>query len=496
MSSIRLTYSGIVGLLVRLSSLATGLIFSVLVTRNLAVSDFGLYSLIGSLVAYAMFGHIISGYWITRQIARGEKVGRTGILTSGLFSVVGTIAYIIAAYFASQNTSSDFSILALGGILIPVTYISNTVDNINSGFKPQAVSYALIAFEIAKIPFGYFLIEEIEIGLTGAIIATFLALIAKTIVGLYYALPQIRDSFFNVKYFFYWIKLSWLSLYDGIATTIYVLDTLIVSLILGTTEPLAYYAVAMTISIIAGHSGALAVALGPKLIADAKIEYVRSVLRLFTLVGIPLFAAVIIFAKPLLFVLNPVYSLAIIPVYLMSTRTFVYAAYTIFAGILGGIERVDSNNNSNFNQYRKSNLFLLGTLQHVRVGQYISSLIIVVLVAKFSELSTIDTVIFWVLSSLLADITITVYLIYRVRLAKFLAFDWKSTSKYILIAILCSLISVYMIETFVSYERDLFILLPGILVSLAVAGGVYFGILFLIDDYMKTIFKFLFKKNS
>ena len=113
MSNIRLTYSGLIGLVVRIASLATGLIFSVLVTRNLTIADFGLYSLIGSLIAYAMFGHIISAYWIPREIARGKEVGRTGLLTNGIFSLAGTIAYLIAAYVVAQNTESDFSILLL-----------------------------------------------------------------------------------------------------------------------------------------------------------------------------------------------------------------------------------------------------------------------------------------------------------------------------------------------------------------------------------------------
>ena len=495
MSSIRLTYSGLIGLVVRIASLATGLIFSVLVTRNLTIADFGLYSLIGSLIAYAMFGHIISAYWIPREIARGKEVGRTGLLTNGIFSLAGTIAYLIAAYVVAQNTESDFSILLLGAILIPATYISNSLDNINQGFKPQGISYALISFEIAKIPLGFLLLEGTALGLTGAILATFFALVAKICVGAFFAWPRLKVSI-NISYLIRWLKLSWLSLYDGLSSNIYVFDTMIVAVILGSTEPLAYFAAAMTVSIIASHAGVLAIGLGPKLISETRIEYVRTVLRLFTLIGIPLFVAVIVFAKPLLFLLNPAYSLAVPVVYIISFRVFLYTIFTIFYSILWGIEKVDINKNANFSQYRKSNLFLLGTVKFVRAGQYIGSLILIIIISQFLNMSTIDIVILWALVSLLADVSITTYSFFKVKRAGFLSFDWKSAIKYIVTAVISGIISLIMIENFVVYERDLTIFLPGLAMSLAAGGVVYFVSMYFLDNYMRSLVRAVFRKTG
>ena len=239
MSSIRITYSGLIGLVVRLSSLITGMMFSIIITRNLVPEEFGLYALIGSLIAYAMFGHVISAFWIPRHIPRGEEVGKTALLTSGIFSLVGMLAYLIAAYFVAQNTNSDFNILLLGSLLIPATYIANTLDSINQGFRPQAVSYSFISFEVAKVPLGYLLLEPFTLGLAGAIIATLIALLIKSCTAIFFTLPRLKSAI-DISFLKRWLKLSWLSLYGIFAGNIYVLDTFIVAIFFSSTESLSY----------------------------------------------------------------------------------------------------------------------------------------------------------------------------------------------------------------------------------------------------------------
>jgi hypothetical protein len=466
----------------------TGLIFSVLVTRNLLIEEFGLYSLIGSLVAYAMFGHIILSYWTSRHIARGEDAGKTSLVTSGIFSGLGTIMYLAVAIFVASNTKTDFSILLLGSLIIPLTYVSNTLDNINQGFRPQATSYSLVSFELAKVPLGFLLLQSINMGIEGAMLATIFALGVKCIVGIYFAYPKLSSKF-NPAYIKKWLKLSWLSLYDGVSSNIYVLDTLIVSLILSSTEPLAYFAAAMTVSTIAAHSTVLSFALAPKLISDANIEHVKTVLRLFSLIGIPIFVAVIIFAKPILFLLNPAYSVAVIAVYLMASRAFIYSIYTLFAGVLGGMERVDTINEAKFTHYRKSNLFYLSTLHYIRAGVYIGSLLVLTFIAKIQFWQTIDIVIAWGAASLLGEILIVIPVINKVKKIGFLSFEFKFIIKYSLIALIVAIMSLLMIDRLVVFERNLATFLPGLFTSLAFGVVLYFGILYFLDDYTKRLFK-------
>ena len=81
MSNIRVTYSGLIAFVVGLSSVLTGLIFTLIVTRRFSPEEFGLWGLIGSIVAYFLISEVTISFWATRHTARGEKVGKTAILS-------------------------------------------------------------------------------------------------------------------------------------------------------------------------------------------------------------------------------------------------------------------------------------------------------------------------------------------------------------------------------------------------------------------------------
>jgi hypothetical protein len=468
--------------------------FSVLITRNLILEDFGLYSLIGSLIAYAMFGHIIISYWVPRQVARNEEVGKTAIFSSGLFCIIGTIAYLILAIYVSDATDSNFSILLLGALIVPITYFSNTLDNVNHGHRPQALSYSLIAFEIAKVPFGYLLLVGFDLGLSGALIATILALLVKLGCSLFFALPYLHNHI-DFRHLFRWLKLSWLPLYGGFASNLYVLDTLIVSAFLHSTTALAYWASATTIAMIASHSVVLSQALVPKLVADARKEHVRTVIRLFSLFGIPLFIAVLVFAKPLLFLLNPAYTVGILIVYILAIRAFSNGIFSIFAGTLSGIERIDTNETSTFSQYRKSNFFLLGTFQYIRVAIYIIPLIVFFILNSSSNSDTIELVIIWATIATISELVVTVFLGIKVHQTGFLSFDWKPIVKYTVVSIIAGIISMNLIDSFLIFERDLMTFLPGLALTLAIGGGIYIISMYFLDEYMRSLIKSLLKKS-
>ena len=88
MSNIRVTYSGLISLLVGIVSTITGLIFTLIVTRSLTPDEYGSWGLIGGLIMYVMILDPIVTYWTTREIARGEDSGKTAIITHGLFSLI------------------------------------------------------------------------------------------------------------------------------------------------------------------------------------------------------------------------------------------------------------------------------------------------------------------------------------------------------------------------------------------------------------------------
>ena len=54
MSNIRVTYAGLFSFLFGLISILTGLVFTIIVTRSLSVTEFGSWGVIGTLVSYTL----------------------------------------------------------------------------------------------------------------------------------------------------------------------------------------------------------------------------------------------------------------------------------------------------------------------------------------------------------------------------------------------------------------------------------------------------------
>ena len=110
MSGIRVTYAGLISLSVRLSSIITGLIFTLIVTRQLSQDEFGTWGVINGIFVYAVAIHPIITYWATRESARGEDSGRMVFLSSSGFSIIGLGIYLVLAFFiSSQSDASEIA---------------------------------------------------------------------------------------------------------------------------------------------------------------------------------------------------------------------------------------------------------------------------------------------------------------------------------------------------------------------------------------------------
>ena len=95
MSGIRVTYSGLISFVFGISSVITGLIFTLIVTRNLTQTEFGTWSLIGGLTSYVLIINPIIAYWTTREIARGNKIAKTSLLSSSSLSILAVGIYLV-----------------------------------------------------------------------------------------------------------------------------------------------------------------------------------------------------------------------------------------------------------------------------------------------------------------------------------------------------------------------------------------------------------------
>lgn len=487
MSNIRVTYSGLISFGVALISVITGTVFVIMVTRKLTPDELGLWTLIGSIVGYVTIIDPIVTYWTTRQIARGEEVGKTALATNGLFSVGAFVAYLAIAAYLSFSLDADLWILVLASALVPLTFLTNTLNSICLGFRPQSVSYGMIAFESTKIPLGIIFVVLMPLGIFGAIIATIGASVANIILLLYSSrekiIGEIKKSIIK-----FWLKMSWLSLYGSAYGLIWKFDVLVFSVLTSSLVGLAYWGVAAAVTNIVAYSAKISDALYPKLIAKGKNEIAVENLKRSLYFAIPILAANIVFVKPILHVVNPIYIDGFYIVIIISIRAFVNIFMGFFFTILEGKEGVDENKNATFKQYIKSNLFLKPTLMISLSAGYVISLIVFLVFFKTPEMDDVFLVTIWSLILLGVTIIFTIIGMIFVRKQYQIKFVYSSIFKYFLVATISSIIVHYVSINTLVYSESVFDFIPQVIPLLVLGGGIYFGITYLIDKSTKVLF--------
>jgi len=321
LSDIRVTYSGLISFLVRISSVFTGIIFTLIVTRRLSEEEFGSWSLIGGLLLYVVTVDYVISYWITREVARGENSGKTALASGCVLSIGGVVAYLIIAYYVSQQSDANLGLLLFAGILIPLMFINDVIQYLNLGWKPQVISYALLVSEITKVPAGLAFVYFLDLGVEGAILATFVAYLSSIFINIWFARQKLKNKFQRL-YIKKWFRLSWLPLYQSIPNLAFVSDVVIFSVITGSVIGVAYMTAARAISNVVMHAGAISDAVYPKLIGGGIDEHFQENLIKVLYFSIPLLGLTVVLARPGLFALNPAYESAAIIVIFASLRSF------------------------------------------------------------------------------------------------------------------------------------------------------------------------------
>ena len=488
MSNIRVTYSGLIAFTVTMISVVTGTIFIIIVTRRLDPADFGLWTLIGSLVSYVTIIEPIVTYWTTRQIARGEKVGKTAIATSGLFSKVGLGIYTIIALYVSETLGSDLNILLLASFLIPISFMNNILNSICAGFKPQSIPYGILSFELTKIPVGYLLVIIIPMGIIGVLISTIIANTVKMSLLLIHASSELFVSF-KRSFAKFWLRMSWLTLYTSIHGFIYKLDVLIFSLVTGSLVGLAFWGVASAASNFVGYSGTISQGLFPKILATGKSEFAEENLKKSLYFAIPLVGLSVVFAKPALHVLNPIYIDGVYIVSILAIRLLVNVITGFYFGVLESYERVDLDKQASFRQFLHSRIFTVPTLWLIYSIIYISSLSLFLFLIWTPEMLDSDTVIIWSLILLGVNIPFMMYGLIKAKKSHNIDFPFKDTAKYVGITIIAAIIVQILLETTLTYPPSIWDFIPEVLPLVFLGGGIYFGISFIIDKTTRKLFR-------
>jgi len=489
MSAVRVTYSGLISLALGLSTVITGMLFVVIITRILSPDELGTWSLIGGLITYVIIIEPMISYWTTREIARDVESGKTAVFSSGIFSIIGFLIFLIIAFFVSKPTGTDVDILYFAAIMIPFSFVNRTLSSIALGWKPHVNGYGVIIFDIAKIPLAIFFIYFLDLGLIGVILSITIAYIPSILV-LCSLLREKLQRNFNKIFLKSWLKRAWLPSYIKFPSVV-VFDVLIFSVITGSVVGLAYWVSAFAIASVVGHSSQITRAVYPKLLSGGsdkffEVNFIRLLYFAF------LFTAISIsFAKPALFILNPIYEVAVLVVVFLSLRTFLQMVGISFTNAMQGIEKVDLKEAS-VKSYLKSKLFYLPTIRLIRRAVYLSTLAISLLILIQFDTSQLDLVIAWSIILFIIEIPFTIYLFYLTKRNLSLSLDIITILKYLLISIGVFTAIHFMMEEFLEYDEKLINFFPNVLPFSVLGLVIYFGLTYLVDHKTRKLFKGIF----
>ena len=493
MNNIRVTYSGLFAFAIRLFSIVTGTIFTLIITRQLSPEEFGTWGVINGIMIYALIVNPIINYWVTREIARGENTGNTAMVSTGMFSIVGMIVYVIAAYVIGITSNAELEILLFATFLVPVIFVYNSLSAIILGFKPQVRSYGLFVFEITKIPLALIFIYYLEMDVKGAILATLLAYVVSAIVLAFFARNHLRTHF-QKKYFVKWMRMFWLPTYRTLPSSLAMSDVTVFTIITGSVVGVAYYTAAKTIGMLVNHVRALSTGLYPKLLESEKQEFLQENLIKLFYFAFPLTAFSIIFSKPGLFILNPIYIVATTFVIFISLRMFLKTLNQVFFEAMTGLEKIDKNQHASFKEYTRSKLVWIPTFDLIRHGVYIGILAILLLFVTSGTDSILDLVLYWTIVGFIVEIPLTIYIIHITKKSFSLKVDKMSTMKYLLVSfVVFGTIGIIMEENLI-YQESIFKFFPNLLMYVIVSIVGYFGITYFIDVKTKILFNAIWKE--
>ena len=488
MSEIRVTYSGLISLIVTVVSLFTSLGFSIIITRSLSQSEFGIWGVLGSIMVYGLMLDSIVGYWSTRESARNENSQKTAISFNQVFSVFGMVIFFISAISIGILEEIDFGTLLLILFLVPIRYLQKVINAINLGWKPQNSSYGIIISEFSKIILGIIFIYFLQMGLVGLIVTIIAAYSVNIIIQMILAKQKIKNPI-NFDYLKKWIKGIWIPMYARLPSIIHESDKVLVMIMMDSVIVISYFAAAMIVASIVSSSTTISKVAYGKLLGDNNVKFLKDTISLHFLIAIPFVATSIVFSKVGMIILNPVYEAAYIIVIVLALRSFVQSIRTAFGTFILGVETVDKYQNKT-KDFLDSSLFKLPTIDLIQTTTYVTILFLVLYL--FGEsMDYIDIVYSWAIILLIVTIPTTIIILVWAKKKVHYELDVKRILKFLVIGVFVFGLTYLLIPEITEKDKPVFNLIVDLLPLVIISIGGYFGFTILVDKKTRELTKLI-----
>ncbi|MEM2913208.1 MAG: hypothetical protein QXR06_02560 [Candidatus Bathyarchaeia archaeon] len=478
-SRIRLRYSGLMLFLFRLLSVGTGLLFTLLVTRNITLEEYGVYSNIGDTLSYFTLASAIIPFWVTRFTARGHQdAPKTGLIINLLVASASAAVYLITIpniLGILQVSSKYFLTYSVGVFLIVENHVQAVLEAIFYPKRPEMMAFGLLVLEIGKVSLGFLLIIGFRTGLIGVLFS----LIASYLVQILFYVRDIwREILGRIRWDYAkrWFKASLINIYGIIGGRILIFANILL-FVYGGELARAYYGASSAIASIVGYSSSLSFALYPKLLSEVNPSDVSSSLKMVLMFALPMCTGAIVLSEPLLLILNPLYAVAKPILILLSLNALFLATSSVFDSIISGTERLDADEKISYRKMVRSRLFLLQTLTYAQAAVIVPLTYLILAVGMPDALTAAEYLaIINVLTNLF---TIIAKYIIASRCLKF-DIPWVSLIRYLSASLVMSLV-LYLTPTLARLSM--------VVVKVLFGALVYFSLVLLVDNEARKMLK-------
>jgi O-antigen/teichoic acid export membrane protein len=429
---IRVHYSGLIIFAAQIIGVVTGVIFTILLTRNMSPSEYGIWSNIFDWMGYFAFLSGLFPFWVTRFVARGQEGAvRTGLLANLSVSLISVAFYfpLITMITRTLSLSGIYVLVYLvGSVQLINVYLISVLESCLRAIRPQVIGYGFLIEEISKVSLAIVLIIGMHQTILGAMISFIVA-------GLIQALYYLRLLSGNLRqriqwsYLKEWLKGSTAILYNAVGTQA-ASFTIILLFIYGGQTARGEYQAAATFANVVGYSSFLAFALYPRLLTRHDLQDVASSLKTVLMFSIPLAAVVMTMAQSLLTVLNVVYNVATPVLILLTLDAFVLLLSQFYYSLVFGVERLDENAKIPLRKLIRSRLFKVFTLPYIQAAIALPTVYFVL--TRFAAGQSLEAAVWVIGINIVVHVGTFAGLYATMRESVNMPVHWRSIAKYLL----------------------------------------------------------------
>lgn len=431
---VRVHYSGLIIFATKMLSVATGIIFTLFITRSTTRDEYGVWANIFDLMGYFALLSAAIPFWVTRFVARGKKeAAKTGLFANLAIALISAAFYIPLLPFiiSAAGIPESYMILYLiASAHIIELYLLNVLEAILRASNPRAVGYGLLVEEICKVVLAYVLIVLFQQPLLGAMISLMTAISIQILYYVKLVLPDLK-----VKIQWNYVK-EWLR--GSIANIYYVGGNQAISFVflmllgLGGEAARGEYQAAATIASIITYSSFVSFALYPRILAKDSLGEVAMSLKMVLMFAIPMAAGAMAMPDSFVTILDEQYREAATILVLLAIDAVVVTLSQFYTFVLLGVEKLDEETKIPFRHLIRSRMFKVFTLPYIHAGITLPTAFYVLTNFAFGQ--TLQAAFYVTLLNVAARLAMFFVLYAIVHRAVKLFVPWKSIAKYLLAA--------------------------------------------------------------